>query len=135
MLRDFLSEIKQVQAVNPWMIYTPEIHRIREFGHAPTCLQFLAERKLTHVEMRDACIFLLGYDTINGILDPISDWYWFLQYLKHSMSSQSELRNKNRNQMRPIIDLDRLIKAYRPTREQRRCNFYIEKLRFLFRRR
>ena len=126
LLSDFISESKQVERVNDWMTYTLPMHRIREFGHGPNCLQCLSERQLTHVEMRDTCIFLLGYDSINGILeDPVSDWYCFIEHLEHSMSALSDARKSDQSNGKPIIDLGRLIKAYRPTRKQRCHDIFI----------
>jgi len=117
------------------MTYISPIHRIREFGHVSTSLQHVSERLLTHVEMRDACIFLLGYDSIRGILDPVSDWHWFIQELKDSMSRQRDVLDPCRNnQPRPLIDIRQLTHAYRPARQRRRCIYcrILEKVRLLF---
>ena len=124
-LQDYISEAVRIQRVNNWMTYAHPIHRIREFGINQKCFDHLSERLLTHIEMRDACIFLLGYDSILGILDPVSDWPGFMESLEDSMDTQSSVWG----QFRPIINIRRLKKAYGPQR--RYCSCYWRLLKSL----
>lgn len=113
-LQDYISEAVRIQRVNNWMTYAHPIHRIREFGINQKCFDHLSERLLTHIEMRDACIFLLGYDSMLGILDPVSDWSGLLKSLKNSMGVQRSVWDPCRHQAGPLIEIRRLVQAYAP---------------------
>jgi hypothetical protein len=116
-LGDFAAEARRIQSANPWLRYTPTIHRIREIGHAPKCLDHVSSRLLTPIEMRDCCIFLLGYNTISGILDPLSNWSGFIESLRDSMTEKDHRWDPS---VRSVIDIRRLNQCYRPSKQQKR---------------
>jgi hypothetical protein len=115
-----MSEMDQIQTMNSWMTYIPRCHLIREFGYTPTYFDHISERLLTHVEMRDVCLFLLGYDILNGTLDPLSNWYGFLDSLRDSLIVAREAWFPSVHQARnkPIIDIRRLTASYSPSKQK-----------------
>ncbi len=126
---NYQAEALQVKRVNPWMTYMYPLHRIREFGHSPKCMDSISERTLTSTEMRDTCTYLLGYDVVDGLLeDPSSNWSEFIQSLKVSITEYNDddsskgLQISNNN-TRPLIDIRLLTEAYQPVAVKRtnRC--------------
>ena len=94
------------------MKYTPAIHHIREMGHAPICLDPISRRLLTPTELRDCCIFLLGYNSISGILDPTSNWDEFIECVRDSMDESYGMED--------IIDIRRLNEMYQRLQQRRK---------------
>ena len=119
-LNDFVTEADQIQRANPWLTYTPTIHRIREFGHSPPSMDHVSERLLTPFEMRDCCIFLLGPDYVNSIYDPMSNWSGFIWSLKQAMRESRTSSSNRRNPAVPLIDIRQLNNAYQPSRQRYR---------------
>jgi hypothetical protein len=49
-LDDFMSEAKEIRSKNPFLVYTPVLHRVREAGAQLPVLDFLDERGFTPLE-------------------------------------------------------------------------------------
>ena len=131
-MQDFITEAYRIKSVNNWMLYTLPLHRIRECGLVPSCLACVSQRKLTPIEMRDYCIFLFGYESMSGILDPVSDWPWFLVNINDSLNYESEVWDPWKQQAVPLLDVHKLTLTYRPASRWRcRCTL-LKRMKSLF---
>jgi len=119
-MNTFFSEAQSIHPVNNWFTYSFSIHRMREIGAVPLLLDSVSERALSLFEMRDYCIFLFGYDSMTGVIDPtISGWPRFLFSSKRLLKLQKEQWDPCSNRVQPMLDLKRLSEVYGPSRRCR----------------
>jgi len=92
-------------------------------------MDLITDRLINPLEMRDTCIYLLGYDSVSGILDPLSNWSVFIESIQDSIrecydddndedDSSNYFRHSSygeKDKARPEIDIRLLTKAYRPS--------------------
>lgn len=80
-LDDFNAEAREVYDENPWMTYSLQLHRLREFGYHDRLFDLIDNRRLSSSEVRDYCNLLFGRDAFDGVPDPSIDWNAFSQRL------------------------------------------------------
>ena len=88
---------------------------MREFGAVSSYLDLVSERRLSLFEMRDYCIFLFGYDTMTGVIDPTNGWVRFLKTTKRVLKVQQEQWDPCRSKLRPMLYVKRLSDVYGPS--------------------
>lgn len=82
-LDDFVSEAKEVHAVNPWLNYALPLHLCREMGMANLrSFDFLDERKFHLTEIRDFVSILFGNEATKDAPDPNIDVNKYCQFLE-----------------------------------------------------
>jgi hypothetical protein len=117
-MNSFLSEAQCIHQVNSWLTYTSSIHRMRECGAVSSYLDSVAERGLSLFEMRDYCIFLFGYDSLPGVIDPTHHgWSRFILKAKKVIKVQNEQWDPCNNKVQPMIDVKQLSNIYGPARK------------------
>lgn len=120
-MNSFLSEAQSISQVNDWLTYSQSIHHMRECGAVSSCLDSLAERELSLFEMRDYCIFLFGYDSIIGVIDPTSGgWYRFIISMKSVLKGHKEQWDPSSNKVQPLLDIKQLSHIYGPSKSCKR---------------
>ena len=115
----FFSEAQSIHPVNNWFTYSLSIHRMREIGAVPPLIDSVSERGLSLFEMRDYCIFLFGYDSMTGVIDPTTGWSHFIFASKRLLKLQKEQWDPCSNRVQPMLGLKRLSEVYGPSR---RCS-------------
>lgn len=55
---DFISDAKEVNEVNPWLVYGEALHRLREFGVSMKDVDMIDESMLSSEQMRNVCGYL-----------------------------------------------------------------------------
>lgn len=111
-LDDVVGEAGEVKAHSPWLTYSEPLHRLREWGCAEKLLDLLDERSLSLAEMRRFVSFLFG-DASADLPDPQLDWAAFESALATLLGKEPQTYDPLRGRMRPMIDVDKLRRAYR----------------------
>jgi hypothetical protein len=114
-INSFFSEAQSIHEVNDWLTYSLSLHRMREIGAVSSYLDLVSEQRLSLFEMRDYCIFLFGYDTMTGVIDPTNGWVRFLKTTKRVLKVQKEQWDPCSSKLRPMLDVKRLSDVYGPS--------------------
>ena len=103
-LNDVAGEAKEVYAKNPWLSYSLNLHRIREFGSTCKDFDLLDERPLKALEIKNAIKAIFGEE----VPHPEEDWSRFIAKVKDLNASSSYEWNFVKNKLEPWIDVKKL---------------------------
>ena len=107
-LDDLAAESAAVASRNPWLCYGAALHRLREFGAAPRCCDFLATRALSVSEVADVARLVVG----PGVPDPARGAGPFLKSLALLQAAAEPIWDPCRARLRPALDVARLEELY-----------------------
>ena len=112
-LDDFKAEAQEVYDENPWLTYSLQIHRLREFGFHDRLFDLIDERRLSSSQVRDYCSLIFGRDAFDGVPDPNADWDSFSRRLARvSNASPDRPYNPMKNRNMEWVNLKRLNRLY-----------------------
>mmetsp|Transcript_19413 Transcript_19413/g.58478 ORF Transcript_19413/g.58478 Transcript_19413/m.58478 type:complete len:232 (+) Transcript_19413:929-1624(+) len=112
-LDDFAGEARKVGKYNPWLVYTPLLHTIREAGTFVGILDYIDERRLTPMEAAFCSQLLLQEQGQPAYpRDPQS----FLDAIECDISAAPKIYDIRRRAFRPPLDVQALKVAVLPRR-------------------
>lgn len=108
------NEAQSIHLVNDWCTYSLSLHRMREFGAVPPCVDLISEREFKKYEMRDYLIFLFGYEAMCGIIDP-GLWPKFIEITKRAVHAEMEQWDPYQSKFQYMLNIKRLSQVYGPS--------------------
>jgi hypothetical protein len=108
---DFHGEAIEVGRYNPWVVYTPTMHIIREAGTFTGILDYLDERRLTPMEVAFLSSLLMQ---VEGQPAYPRDAEEFLSAIEHDIEEAAPIFDVRRRAFAPPLDLHRLQAALLP---------------------
>ncbi len=116
-LDDFESEANEVKAVNPWLAYSLEIHKIRVAGVKHITFDLLDEKSM---DMRYVSIFLkILFNNRN--FPNIGNYNEFFSALEEEVRNHQKVYDITTKTFKPIVDINML----------KRKHFYEQKINFI----
>lgn len=112
-LDDFNGEAVEVRAVNPWLVYTEQLHRLREFGATMKEMDVIDEALLSSDQMAVMVSTLLFSGRKSDLPHPSEDWNGFLAAVKRQMSTLPLTYNPVTKKMETPLILPKLIQHYK----------------------
>lgn len=112
-LDDFTAEAQEVHDENPWLTYSLQLHRLREFGYHDRLFDLIDERRLSSSQVRDYCSLIFGRDAFDGVPDPSTDWGSFSRRLARVLgASRDRPYNPLKKKNTEWINLKKLNRIY-----------------------
>mmetsp|Transcript_975 Transcript_975/g.2762 ORF Transcript_975/g.2762 Transcript_975/m.2762 type:complete len:489 (-) Transcript_975:159-1625(-) len=110
-LDNFHSEAMEVKRHNPWVVYTPVLHTIREAGTFTLVWDYIDERKLTPMEAAFCSQLLVqGEREAPYSRDPLE----FLAAVQYDLASAPAVFDVNRRAFAPPVEIRQLKAAILP---------------------
>jgi len=105
-LDDFFAEAAEVYDENPWLTYSLQLHRLREFGYHDRTFDLIDNRPLSSTEVRDYCGLLFERDAFDGVDDPSA----FKNRLDAVLARRDRVYNPMKKKPTDWIDMKKLNK-------------------------
>jgi hypothetical protein len=86
-LDDVEAEAREVVRWNPWLTYTAELHRLREWGTANKMFDLIEEKALSSVEMVKYCELIFGAAAAADMPNPEVDINGFAAALERVVAA------------------------------------------------
>jgi hypothetical protein len=109
---DYLSESKEIMAVNSWLNYALPLHRCREMGYQHRLFDLLDERPLNKDELYEFLTLLFGTSSFRNAPDINTNWNGFCKVLRNVVQTESQEWNPKTKKRGPWIDMNQLSKIY-----------------------
>ena len=97
---------------NPWLTYSLQLHRLREFGYHDRLFDLIDNRRLSSTEVRDYCGLLFGRDAFDGVADPSVDWDAFKKRLDLVLARRESVYNPMKKKLTEWINMKKLNRLY-----------------------
>ena len=112
-LDDLVSDAREVQAVNDWLVYGEPLHRMREFGAAAKEFDLVDETALGSEQMKALISHVyFGDDSRSFTQHPDVDWKDFLHVVEAKARANPKTFCTLRNKFVPFIDTKKLARCY-----------------------
>jgi len=108
-LDDLKGEAKEVCSFSPWLNYGMPLHRLREWGCMNKLFDLLDEKALSHSEMRELLVLLLGEEDLPH---PQVDFPAFEEATALALRKLPLVYDPIRKVEKPWVDLARLRRRY-----------------------
>lgn len=111
-LDDLAGEAEEVHKVNPWITYTEQLHRFREFGVSLKEFDLLDEGTLSKEHLTKICRIIYGKQ-VDGITPPEVDMKAFISGIDALNTSTARVWDPVTELPRHWVDTKALKKTYR----------------------
>lgn len=111
-LDDYTAEAKEISAMNPWINYGLQIHRVREFGNHERIFDLIDEQPFSRSEVRDYCSLLFGVENFDGVPDPAIHWKEFLRQLERVVEADGVTWNPLKRRLKPWVNTKKLNRIH-----------------------
>jgi hypothetical protein len=118
-LDDIEGEAKEVRAVNDWLFYGQQLHRMREFGAALKEMDLLDEDALSSEQMA----VMVSHLCVNAVEleHPEVDWDVFIKAVRNGLKKTKMTWDPIEKGMRPWINLTNLERKYGTNKGSSAC--------------
>lgn len=117
-LDDVPSEAREIQQKNPWLTYTNEMHRLREWGTTNKIFDLLEEHALNSTNVVQMCTSIYGVDAASDLPNPEVDIAGFTSAIGQIQAQEPPRRalvwSTIRKEKVPVIDCAQLERRFGP---------------------
>lgn len=107
------GEAEEIHKVNPWLIYSDVLHRMREFGVSLKEFDVLDESKLSYEQLRKVCMLVYGKVEIERLTLPEIDLRAFCDGLNNLNGRPAfQVWSPIHKKMLPWVDTKKLLHQY-----------------------
>merc|ERR1711991_577745 len=102
------------EKLNPWLIYTDAIHKMREFGASIKEMDLIDELTLSSEQMRTMITTILFDGVKRSVPHPDEEWAKFASAVKAKVASSGKNKafSVSDKKFKALIDIKKLTETY-----------------------